>query len=118
MQQGCSTYSDSTRHDEVCVVDVAIAIDSRLVVRAEAHGAIRLHLEDDCRQVGRRRVDRGGHVEGRGGEEGPAQSMAQAPPAVQRELFTRGVPHLSLLSPQSPKVLHCVPPPMASTPKH
>ena len=34
------------------------------------------------------------------------------------ELFTRGVPHLSLLSPQSPKVLHCVPPPMASTPKH
>ena len=58
------------------VVDV-VAIDSRLVVCAEAHGAIRLHLEDNCRQVGRRRVDRRGHVEGRGGEEGPAQSIAQ-----------------------------------------
>ena len=45
----------------------------------------------------------------------------RAPPAVQAvhavRFYSRG-PHLSLLSPQSPKVLHCVPPPMASTPKH
>ena len=47
----CSTHSDGTRIDEVCVVDLAIAIDSRLVVRAEAHRAIRDPAGSRCHKI-------------------------------------------------------------------
>ena len=63
MQQGYAAHPNSAAVDEVCVVDLAMAIYRRLVVRAQAHGAIGLHLEDDYRQVRRRRVDGGCHIE-------------------------------------------------------